>query len=516
MPRIKEYTPQVEASGAIGGRAATAEDFGSAVDQGLGTFGAGVEKLGEVIQKNEEQVDVSNAHAKLSQLFANKTIELKEKLRTAKPGEIGTLAQDFNEKLKDEMSQMGGDLATNKGKLFFNRQSAEVQRHLFTSAVAGQVELRGKQAAANYDTALGNYETAIYNDPNAAGPAKVMLDSLLQDYVAGGGDAKNIPELRAKGLENLTAKEVQARALVNPTYTHQLLSSGTWDKDLSGETKAKLVDFTEQSLRAQQNYQKYQQKAKDDADKEAISATQNDFLQKAIDGKLTNETIMKSNLEVFGSGSKDTFINLLASKKLETDSSVFNSLLDRIRLPDGDPKKLIDDEELWARLNNGVSEKDVKNLIAIKEQRGTDKGKIEARMMSEVENLGNSLTKSNSLTGQQDPDGDKSKKQWHDFVRDAYEAERSKGVSQFDLLNSRGSKYLGSYIDQFKKSPEEVLKSMLGSEKYGPQEPLPSTEKKKIPAAPPGRVNVQAPDGAYYTVPENQVNQLPRGYIRVR
>jgi len=63
MPRIREIGSQVGVSGAVGGRAASAQDFGASIGQAVEGFGQVLEGASDAIQKRVKQSEYSDYYA---------------------------------------------------------------------------------------------------------------------------------------------------------------------------------------------------------------------------------------------------------------------------------------------------------------------------------------------------------------------------------------------------------------------------------------------------------------------
>jgi hypothetical protein len=137
------------------------------------------------------------------------------------------------------------------------------------------------------------------------------------------------------------------------------------------------------------------------------------------------------------------------------------SLYQRIHLPDDDDKKLRDENELNKYFGNGLSMSDLNHLRDEMQGRQTTAGQIEGDLRKQVLEIAKGkLTKSNPLTGFRDPVGDEQMQRFMVFFLDEYKNQRAKGKSAVELLSPDSPMYLGKNINQFVRTPQQILRDM--------------------------------------------------------
>lgn len=234
-------------------------------------------------------------------------------------------------------------------------------------------------------------------------------------------------------------------------------------------------------------------KEQEKAIKTAQEKTQNDFLKSLVDNKLTDEMILGSNLEAFGSGSKEQFIGMLkrhnTEDRIKTNPNVAMDLWSRIHLPDGDPKKLVDENDLNQYYGKGLDLETINQFRGEIQGKKTTQGQIESDMKARVLKAAEDrLVKANPAFGIKDPVGQEQYLKFMGLFLNEYEAQKKKGKSPLELLIPGSPDYLGKYLDQFTRTPREMMQDqvkMLKGQDGGLAAPAPGA----TPAAP-----AKAPD----------------------
>lgn len=211
-------------------------------------------------------------------------------------------------------------------------------------------------------------------------------------------------------------------------------------------------------------------KAKDDAQ----TTTQNDFLARMNlpdndPKKLTPAEIINSNLDPTGSGSKAQFITMLdaheraSAKPIKTDPTLFTALWDRIHLPDDDPNRLRNENDLNPYMGRGLTVDNVNQLRAEIQGKRTPEGEEQAALKKGlIEIARGKLTRSNPLTGLRDPIGDELLQKFMSTVLREYTEKRRAGKTVLELLSPDSKEYLGHLLNTpgFVRSPLQIMQDI--------------------------------------------------------
>lgn len=483
MPQIKEYKMRSEVQGAFQGREARTQDF--SFNKGLFDLGEGISELGSQIQKRNEQADISNLNAEFSKAQSDLTLQLQEELRTAKPGDT-TITDRFIEGYDSYMNQVSEKVATGKGRQYFSQAAADLKSHFVRSAAIGQADLAGVKAKNDYVSSLGNFSSTLVNDPSSYALVKQMHNVGLENLVVNGSlPSKNAEELRLTGQEELAKSAVRGWINIDPNNAKTQLEQGKWDTEIDGQTKVQLMGEANQAIRGDEIEQKRRIKEAEEAVKSAQMKTQNQFLQQLSENKLSSKEILNSNLNPIGSGSKQQFLNMLERNvkqaKIKTDPGTMANLFDRIHLPDDDPNKIWDENDLNTHFGKGLDMTSLNQLRAEIQGKRTTDGKIEADLKKGLLNTAKSqLTKSNGLTGFKDPIGDEQYQKFMSSFLKEYAEKRRSGKSPQELLDPNSKDYLGNNIRNYVRTNDQIIRDLVG----GTTKPAASTTPSAPAAAP--------------------------------
>lgn len=468
MPVIREYGDQrVSAPGPIQRQAVSGDQLGGSEGRAIGQLGEAVSGAADVVAKRLDQENTSDITAKMAKAHADLAIKLQDTIRTAQPGDK-TVFEKYNQEVSDTLSKIGEGATTEHAREFYTKHSAAVSAQLSETAAAGQAELAGVKAVQDYTTTLNSLSTATLADPTSVTMQRAVHDEALKNLVATG----QLPQgqalkLKTKGDQELSSAAVKGWINLNPEYAKEKLKSGMFDTTLDADHKQALYGEADQAIRAKDIEAERRKKVAKELLEKQQTATQNTFLQQMSDGQLDSKMVLNSNLEAFGSGSKEQFLQLLAKKnsseeKLKTDPGTMIDLYQRIHLPDGDPKKLVDENDLNQYFGNGLSFHDLNNLREEIQGSKTEAGKAEAELRKQIVDIAKGkLTRSNPLTGLRDPVGDTQMQKWMVQFYDDYRAGRSKGIPTKDMYDPKSKDYLGNSINNFTRTNQQIMKDLV-------------------------------------------------------
>jgi hypothetical protein len=466
MPVIRDYTPQIRAPGPISRPAYSADTLGGASGKALEGLGQAISGVGDVVAKRLDQANTSDVTAKLTKANADLAIDLQKTIRTAEPGDSKAF-EDYNKRVDDTIGKIGEEANTASARTFYSEASARIKGQLNKTAADGQSELAGVKAVSDYTQTLNNLSSVVMSDPSSVGLQRELHKQAIENLVNTGQLPRDKAiQLQMQGDTAISKATMRGWAALNPEYAKEKLKSGEFDSTLGADGKQQMLGEIDQAVRAKEIDQERRLKEQERVQKQQQQQTQNKFLQNMIDGKLSTKDILGSNLEAFGSGSKEQFLNMLKvanspDEKLKTDASTMISLYNRIHLPDGDPNKLIDENELNTYFGRGLSMTDLGRLREEIQGSQTEAGRIEGDMKKQVMEVAKGkLTKSNPLTGFRDPIGDEQFARFQAYFLDEYKAQRGAGKSARTLLDPDSPDYLGKNITQYVRTPQQIMRDM--------------------------------------------------------
>jgi len=192
-----------------------------------------------------------------------------------------------------------------------------------------------------------------------------------------------------------------------------------------------------------------------------------DFLarmQPGAENPTTARQVIDSDLK---EGTKRAYLSLLEQKAkpqpIKTDPEAFIGLYDRIHLPDGDPDKITDEDDLnQFVIGRVLSYEDLGKLRNEIQGKRTQAGDIESTLKKGLVSIAKSeLTGTNQLMGLRDPRGDTQLQRFMSFFLTEYQAQRQGGKTPTQLLDPDSADYIGKALSRFKRTPVEFMRDLM-------------------------------------------------------
>jgi hypothetical protein len=342
-----------------------------------------------------------------------------------------------------------------------------------TSSVQGQAQYMStllkqfgndySKAAAAYNWGPGNLTAAIskYGDqwqqhlPTETTNYLNKIFSSLPQQPNNGVTPTNQPQ----PPRELTDGELIAATPQSPST----LKGQLWSM-LTDQQRVEIGRLAEQGIRAdqiakQQNEAMYEKALKVQQDK-----TNNDYLNKLIDGTLTVSDIRGDT--VLTAQQREHWYNAITADNgpaNKTDPAVFNSLFMRIHAPDGTPNKITDVQQVYQFLGRGITAADVGKL----NNEIRDKGQPDADLLTQFKSMAKAQISGSSLIAK-DPEGDKQFYNWNAYADNLIKDKRAQGISLHQMLDPQDKNYIGSTINNFVRSPQQQMKDMSDRLKGAP------------------------------------------------
>lgn len=465
MPTLKEYTPQQTGAQPMDFKQAKASDFGmGAITGALGDLGQGISEGAAIELKRTQQEEASKGSADLAVYQDSATTAYSEYLRTAGPNDPDK-TEEFTKRYEEGLSKIGEGFSTPEGKMFFEKNKAEMVSSYRKMASAGQVELaraRGGERLQTRQNALGN---SVRKFPASLESVIARSDiSLEEDIKNGIVDRETAHKLRPSLISDLTVSAMQGQIAMNPAEAKKILDGTELDNKIDAKTKNSLYDALDQELRARRADAAAQDAATLRARTEAQRVTQDGFIKAHAEKKLNVRDVLNSNLEAVGSGSKDFFIKLIeadAEKELTTsDPTTVIDTFRRIRMKDGEKGKIYDESDLDELvLERKLTIADWKMFREEVSGGKSEEGRQMLQWKKNTLDVAKVLTTTNPLAGVKDQDGDKRLARFEIWFEQEFRKQRAEGVPVAELLSPNSPKWLGHQIGLFKATPQEVMDS---------------------------------------------------------
>lgn len=477
MPRIQTYESQVRTPGAIDTPRIEAP---SSVTRGLYDVAEGVSKLGRGIYDAVENSETSDIMARMSELQTNHAAALQEGLRTAEPGDK-TFAEKLNTKFEEEAQKIG-DLATTAGaKATFARSYGSLKSHFYQKTFEGQAHLAALKASQDAFVFTGNLESATRNDPSAMSLNLSQLDTYLNDRVVNGAlDRESAMKLGTSARLKIAESSIKGYMDFDPTNTKKRLERGEWDNYLDGDAKDQLLKRAESAIKAEESDKLHKESEAKRIKKERAELASDEWLKKVFEGQGNARAILNdSRLDAFGEGSKLQLIRIMDERNkggVSADVGTVNTLFERIHLPDGDSRKIYDQEELNQYYGKGL---DKENLMWLRQEVSglkTEEGKRRQEAIKGVMEEARNKLVSKGAMGFPDPEGVRQLNAFRLRFNEEYKKGKEKGLSDTELLSPNSKNYLGNLLPEYTRSIQEKIQSMTAGFKA---QPKPGAEPRK-------------------------------------
>lgn len=309
------------------------------------------------------------------------------------------------------------------------------------------------------------------------GLPKEAADVLIQKNV---GDAL----AAVMGAKVFQGRSAEARAIFEQAVTEKI--PGTDLPMFSGERMAELGMFVKRAEEAEAlDKIQAEQRAHAAAEGERRK-TQDDFLKKMQAGNLSATEVLASNLDPFGSGSKEQFLQMLkvgaSGGEMKTNNELYIQLFDRIHMPDGFPGKLTDENELNQYMGRGLNPVSINQLRAEIQGKRTQEGSVESELKKNFLTMArNQISGTNQLLGIADPRGDQKYFEFLQYFLGAYDKAVRAGGNPAELLDPSGVFFKS--VQQYIRTPQEYTRDL---QMGGPTTPTPTAPPTRIDPVPTG------------------------------
>ncbi|MDP3939804.1 MAG: hypothetical protein Q8R92_16930 [Deltaproteobacteria bacterium] len=460
MPRVREYTQQIGAQGAIQGRrAAPGDSF--ALGPELGRAIGGVSDL---LQDTAERQEVSDIQAKLAKARAEWTVHLVERAQATSPGDA-TFAGKFNEDFNTYLQQLEGQAQTRAGQNAFRKGAAGLAAHFVEKAGVYQAQSMGAKASQDYLVSLDARRAELLSDPTQF---QALLVAAIGDLNDPAGVYAKMPVADREKLTIQTQQELAmsaVRGLIQngaPELARRQLDGGQWDQYLDADKKAELIDKAAVGIRGKDVEARRIVAELKAAEKEKQDAVASQFVARMFnpDGNpLRVNDVLKSGLPA---ERQEHFLRLMETrakeqldKPIKTVPSVMTGAFEAIR--SGKITTISQIEDLYGKKGQ-VSFEDMNRLRKEFTDARTDAGsKLVERRKIILDGFKPQIDKSNPLMGKLDPTGAAKFAEFQVFARDQEEKMRQAGDDPHDLYRPKSPAFIGNYVPAYYTSMQDSL-----------------------------------------------------------
>ena len=470
MGNIPQFSAQQTRAATVQGASSipeTTRSVGGGISEGLGSLGAAVGATAKVFKKREEEADIANIHNLKSKAITDLTALQTEAETTAvlgAPGHTEAMAkatQDYYDKLE-------GSATTSAGRLLLSQHKASLTSVFATNAISFQSKSRGVKASTDYKKTINDDKNTLLQNPE-------MLDLLVEGQLtkiddptgmyANTLDAAALADMRVTSVQELTEFAVRGTIQKNPYLALDMLEAGDFSDDLDAETVDNLISATNQEINAIRADDVLTAKREKLALKARHDVVKDDMLLRMLpdaEKPLTVKEILHSDLDPSDKVAYSKLLDAELSEGIKTDDDVFLTTFARINLPDGDPLKITDADDLVSLVGKGLTMENFKTLRS--EITNADKPavKVEKTLKDGIITIAtNTLSRTNPLTGIRDPKGDAIVQGWLSNFLTEYPARIAEGDTPQELLTPGNKKYMGNDIVGLKRSLTQIMQDVI-------------------------------------------------------
>lgn len=474
MPQIKEYHSQVGTAGPLEkpNQRASADEFGASIGRGVAQLGQAVSHVAEVQSRAEEAQEVADLHGRISDIKVKRYADLKDRYNS---GEIDI--DDFRNGINEDFSEVGGEVRTKTGKLYLQRSQAESMESFTIAAMGDRAKLAGEKARTSMQLSIDNHTAILNDDPSQLNTAIFSSDEMVESSVASGFlPSVRADEFKAEFRKRYAKSAIRGWIKNKPELAKQNLEGGTWDQYLDGDLKHQLEGESDREINRRRIEQERVQSLEREAKRLKDEVVKKDLVTGMIDGNVSTVQIRDAELDASTTEHLFFLQDRINKQKVEkSDPVLYNSMLERIHLPDGDPRKITDQDQI----NNLVTQlplEQIKNLRTEFEGRSTIEGRHEGDLKSQFMKSARAALVKSSLFGLPDPAGEENLARLMVSYQVEYREAKKSGKSPMQLLDPDNKDGMYKLIQKFQKSPAQIGQEMSESmmRQMGPYTPSPS------------------------------------------
>ncbi len=359
MPKIITYEQQVGIPTAEVRSSASPETAGM-VGEAVSGFGKSVGSFGEAMQKHDENQDINDTHAALSQLRNDYTRRIQTETQA------GTIdAEKLHQDYEDSVNKITGNMQTHKGQEYLSQHSAMLGSDLIHTASVSQAQVAGKLAVEQWNNSLNLNGNTLQSSPSSFdGTLRDSISAIEAQVQNGSLSRVQAEELKRKTGEQLSDAAVHGWANINADQAKKILDSGTFDKYMDNTKKESLYGTIRAYKNAEITEQERVLKVQKEYKEKQSEKWQNDAISKLSDNSLDPKAILESPMTAAQKHQWLGWQRQHVNEQFSTDKAVVNNIQQRILLPDTDTtgQRIVNQNQVMQYLGKGLTIDDVQKL----------------------------------------------------------------------------------------------------------------------------------------------------------
>jgi len=238
MPRIREYTQQTSAQGAIDTRRATEADFG--FSQQMQQFGGTMQEVGAYIKQEEDRREIENATLGMAQARQQWTETYISRQQNMRPGDM-SMAPAMRKEMEDYFGGMSDNYKSDKAKNYVRMNGMSLTTDFFVRGLQHQQQQAGIKAVSDHENRVATDAKTLAAVPDMYNSVAASLKYDITNGVGSYEFLKNSPrkdEFMREAIEKLAwsaAMTASENPMMRAMFMHLLPKDQMDEAQLGGK-----------------------------------------------------------------------------------------------------------------------------------------------------------------------------------------------------------------------------------------------------------------------------------------
>lgn len=503
MPKLKTVSAQAQVGGANPfQQRLRASDVGGG--QGLIAAGKAVGQFGDFLQQRDENAEMSEVRKALSSGRAQHTQYMIDSAQTMEAGGAG-FTDNMKTTMGDWVSATRGNFKTKRAQQAFDEGSVSMQNDLTTRAYGIQARSFATKTKVDFLTGWNDDRNTMVTDPSQSESILLNRHAAIDELPLSGDQRAALHEqIDTEGA----ISGVQGVMEKDPALVLQQLEDGVYDDTVDADNVRALKAQAKQGIRAEQADIELAKTRAKEARAAEVMTIKDDYLtrmQPGADNPVTNSEIIKSTLDPKDKVAQMDLLAKMAGPDRGTDPTIFNETIARVYLPEGDPRRISNEDDLEELVNNGLSFTDFKSIRTELRDARTPEVMMETSLKKGlIATAKTSITGTDPLLRMKDPRGDANLQRYMSWMLPEYARLKAEGMSTSELTSADGP--LGvEAIAKFTRPRAEQLRDMFQAGSDIPEPPKVAPPAEGGVGAPPSAPTIDISRAVQTTVDKNGV-----------
>jgi hypothetical protein len=445
----------------------------------------------EVGMKAAQHHEINAGTAKFAELQDNITKAWNETAKTADPNDP-TVATKFREEVaQPALDKFRESFITEGARQWADGETSRLNQHIYTKTAADMSSLAGIAAKQNYTTTVNRLSSTVRNDPSSLDFALKTVETSI-DAVA--SSSPNLTATAAASLRKdltLSAKSEVVKSFLmgvaekNPAQAQKLVESGEYAEFISGSEAKTIIGYAKAQTRLNTSEERAARVMQKEEQKAAFNKAVNDLELSTIPEDGTGRPTLPADywqrvkqIGMMPGAAQDpgrikTMVDngdkiVARLTKPEPIAAVSSrtamDLVERMRLPEGDPNRIDSTDDIYAAYGRGELKSSDFNFVQkefreMRDPAGQTATRAKTEFLKSVKPL---IDKSNPLMGKIDQSGAQQFYLFNQELNQRIDAQRKAGKPIYDLFNPAKPEYMGSpaALMEFQKPLQQSIRDI--------------------------------------------------------